>query len=618
MADDPSMVRTAPSYRNVLTVALFCGLVAGVLEPIGIVLRLSNTAEGYRGLGAYLWWMPATANLVWFAVLGSIGWALARLLPSLLSLKLLAGILACFGLMSSFRILDGHLGIVTVDILAAGLAVRSTQRWGDRLERWMPRLRRAVAAGVVAVATIAGGIEVTRATMERKGLASLPAVPSGTPNILVLVLDTVRAMNLSVYGYLRPTTPGLEALAARGTTFDRALTAAPWTRPAHASLFTGQWEHDHTADHEAPLDTRQPTLAEELGRLGYRTAGFTANLTHTARSSGVARGFLHYEDHRISIPQIAVAAATPRTIYRTLQGLLPIPETRVNYEWKSSADVNRALLAWLDRSGNQPFFVFANYMDAHSSYYPRPPFDTAFSSPAYPDPLPTRGVGIGMDRVRPMRPYDQAIATIDHDIAELLRGLEERGLLENTIVVVTADHGEAFGEHGIYGHGSTLYMETVHVPLIVAWPGKVPAGLRVPDWVSTRALAATLVHLAAPAAHSPFPGLPLSRFWESDSARPETIFAGSGYASNNPDWYPTSKGHLNGILDRGIMLIREADDHRELYDPAADPWMRDDLFGDERQDSTRVRLGAMLEQEVGPPILHPEYRPPHTSTAGSR
>ncbi|TFG47413.1 MAG: hypothetical protein E4H38_08190, partial [Gemmatimonadales bacterium] len=369
MADHPSAQRAVPSYRDVLTVALFCGLVAGVLEPIGIVLRLSNTAEGYRGLGAYLWWMPATANLVWFAVLGSIGWGLARLLPRLLSLKLLAGILACFAFMASLRILDGHLGVATVDILAAGLAIRSTQLWGNGLEGWLPRLRRAVATGVVAVATVSGGIEVTRATLERKALASLPAVPSGTPNILLLVLDTVRAMNLSVYGYHRPTTPGLEALAARGTVFNRALTAAPWTRPAHASLFTGQWEHAHTADHEVPLDGRQPTLADELGRLGYRTAGFTANLTHTARSSGVARGFVHYEDHRISIPQIAVAAATPRTIYRSLQDLLPIPETRVNYEWKSSADVNRALLTWLDRSGSQPFFVFANYMDAHSRYY---------------------------------------------------------------------------------------------------------------------------------------------------------------------------------------------------------------------------------------------------------
>jgi arylsulfatase A-like enzyme len=120
-----------------------------------------------------------------------------------------------------------------------------------------------------------------------------------------------------------------------------------------------------------------------------------------------------------------------------------------------------------------------------------------------------------MDQVQRIRPYDQAIATIDRDIADLLQALEERGLLENTIVVVTADHGEAFGDHGIYGHGSTLYMPMLQVPLIISWPGKVPAGFRVPQWVSTRALAATLMHLTSPGVPQPFPGLSLTRFWKA-------------------------------------------------------------------------------------------------------
>jgi len=422
-------------------------------------------------------------------------------------------------------------------------------------------------------------------------------------------------MNLSVYGYDRPTTPNLEVLASRGVVFERAISAAPWTRAAHASLFTGQWEHNHTADHQSPLDGRHLTLAEELGTLGYRTGGFTANLTHTTRMSGVPRGFAHYEDHLISIPQVLVAASTTRTTYRALQKRFPIPETRVSYRRKSAVDVNRNLLAWLDRSGTAPFFAFANYMDAHAAYDPRPPFDTAFSSPAYPDPLPTRGTGHGMDRVQPMRPYDQAIATIDHDIADLLQALETRGLLENTIVVVTADHGEAFGEHGIYGHGSTLYTPMLQVPLIISWPGRVPAGFRVPQWVSTRALAATLVHLASPDARQPFPGLSLTRFWESDSATSETLFAGSGYAANNPIWYPTMKGDLQGVLDGGLMLIREADARLELYQPSTDPWMKHDLFRGGGSYTATARLGALLEQEVGPPRLHPSYHPPQPTTA---
>jgi len=606
---------TPPSLAEVMTIALLSGLVAGVLEPIGLVSGISSSWEGHRALGAYLLWMPAAGNLCLFGLLGATGWALARRFRGQVTLRRLIMVLGTISLMASLRILDNRLGVLTVDLIAAGIAMQLTRRFGDNLIGSLQATRKLLAVAGVALITIAVGIEAGRARAEHRAISTLAAARDGAPNILLLVLDTVRAMNLSVYGYARPTTPNFEALAARGTLFEHAISAAPWTRPAHASLFTGQWEHDQTADYETPLDRSQPTLAEELGRLGYRTGGFTANLTHTTRTSGLSRGFTRYEDHLISIPQILVAATTTRAMYRALQRHLPIPETRVNYRRKSAADVNHNLLAWLDRSGKAPFFAFANYIDAHVVYDPRPPFDTAFSSPAYPDPLPTRGAGHGMDRVQLMRPYDQAIATIDHDIAELLQSLDERGLLQNTIVVVTADHGEAFGEHGIYAHGSTLYTPMLQVPLIISWPGRVPAGFRVPHWVSTRALAATLLHLAAPEARQPFPGPSLARFWEGDSTASEPLFAGSGYAANNPIWYPTTKGNIQGVLDGDLMLIREADGHRELYRPSADPWMKQDLFLGGGADTAAARLSAILEHEVGPPRMHPGYHPPQAGAA---
>jgi arylsulfatase A-like enzyme len=609
MSQHPEGRPGPPSLIDVLTIALLFGLVAGALEPIGLLTGVTNTAEGHLSLGAYLWWMPAAADLFTFGLLGLIGWGLARLLPGRVSLKLLLGILAALCAMASLRVLDGHLGVVTVDLVALGIAVQFTQRLGDGLLRSLTPVRLVLGAAVLALVAVAIGIEQSRTRAERRTLATLPVASRGAPNILLLVLDTVRAMNLSAYGYARKTTPNLEALASRGTLFERVISAAPWTRPAHASLFTGQWEHDHTADHTTPLDGRYLTLAEEFDRLGYRTGGFVANLTHTTRTSGIPRGFAHYEDHLISIPQILVAAVMPRAVYRALQEHLRIPETRVNYRRKSAAEVNHNLVTWLDQSGEAPFFAFANYMDAHTVYDPRPPFDTAFSAPAYPDPLPTRGTGHGIDRTQKMRPYDQAIATIDNDIAQLLRALDERGLLENTIVVVTADHGEAFGEHGIYGHGATLYLTMLQVPLVISWPGHVPEGLRVPDWVSTRALAATLVHLASPETPEPFPGLPLTRFWEDSSAQSETLYAGSGFMANNPPWYPTSKGNIYGILDRGLMLIREADGHRELYQPTSDPWMQHDLQGAPDEDSSVARLGGTLEHAVGPAVVHPGYSP---------
>ena len=598
-----------PGLIDVLTVALLCGLVAGALEPIGFLTRVTNSAEGHLSLGTYFWWMPAAANLFTFGLLGLIGWGLARLVPGRVSLKLLMGVLVTLCVMASLRVLDGHLGVLTVDLLALGMAVQFTQRFGDRLLQSLKPVRIVLGTAIIALASVAVGIEASRARRERQILATIPAARRDAPNILLLVLDTVRAMNLSAYGYARRTTPSLEALASRGTLFERVISAAPWTRPAHASLFTGQWEHDHTAGHTTPLDGRHLTLAEEFNRLGYRTGGFTANLTHTARATGIPRGFAHYEDHLISIPQILVTAAMPRAAYRALQKRLPIPETMINYRRKSAADVNHNLVAWLDHSGTAPFFAFANYMDAHTDYDPRPPFDTAFSAPTYPDPLPTRGTGRGIDRKQRMRPYDQAIATIDADIGQLLQALDQRGLLENTIVVVTADHGEAVGEHGIYGHGATLYLTMLQVPLIISWPGHVPEGSRVPDWVSTRALAATLVHMASPETPDPFPGLPLTRFWEDDRAESEALYAGSGYMANNPLWYPTSKGKIYGMLDGGLMLIREADGHRELYQLTSDPWMKHDLLASPHEDSIATELGARLEHAVGPAATHPGYRP---------
>ncbi|MDH4130941.1 MAG: hypothetical protein OEV95_03960, partial [Gemmatimonadota bacterium] len=138
---------------------------------------------------------------------------------------------------------------------------------------------------------------------------------------------------------------------------------------------------------------------------------------------------------------------------------------------------------------------------------------------------------------------------------------------------------------------------------------------RVPQWVSTRALATTLAHLASPDSPHPFPGLPLTRFWEGDGAASETLYAGSGYAANNPVWYPTMKGDIQGVLDGDLMLIREADARLEMYQPGADPWMTHDLLPGGGSDTAAGRLETLLEQEVGPPVLHPSYRPPQATDA---
>ena len=124
-----------------------------------------------------------------------------------------------------------------------------------------------------------------------------PLPPANSPNVLLIVLDTVRADRLSLYGYERPTTPNLERLSKRGIRFDRARATAPWTLASHASMFTGHWPHELVTEWMTPLQGNLPMLAEYLGAHGYATAGFVANVLYCSQNSGLARGFTHYEDY---------------------------------------------------------------------------------------------------------------------------------------------------------------------------------------------------------------------------------------------------------------------------------------------------------------------------------
>ena len=142
---------------------------------------------------------------------------------------------------------------------------------------------------------------------------AVPCPAAGSPNVLLIVLDTVRADHLSLYGYPRPTTPNLERLARRGIRFDQARAAAPWTLASHANMFTGRWPHELAIEWTCPLREDVPTLAEHLGSLGYATAGFAGNTFYCSYDSGLDRGFTHYEDYVLDRLNAARTVRTGRT-----------------------------------------------------------------------------------------------------------------------------------------------------------------------------------------------------------------------------------------------------------------------------------------------------------------
>ncbi len=217
--------------------------------------------------------------------------------------------------------------------------------------------------------------------LARRREAARPLPPPGSPNVLLVVLDTVRADHLGSYGYERPTTPNLDRLARTSIRFAEARATAPWTLASHASLFTGRTPGELGIRWMRPLRRGVPTLSEYLGTLGYSTAGFVGNTFYCSYDSGLDRGFTHYEDYELGRPSsvhtLHLADLTLNALGRLGRALGPWWAERTLFirqfthgDRKDAAQVNRQLLAWLDgRSGtSRPFFAFLNYADAHSPY----------------------------------------------------------------------------------------------------------------------------------------------------------------------------------------------------------------------------------------------------------
>jgi len=472
-------------------------------------------------------------------------------------------------------------------MLAAGLAVRLGPWW--RRSRGSV-LRRTLVPFAGATALLAGLGFAWVATAERRAMATLPAAPTAAPNVVLAVLDTVRADHLSLYGYGRPTTPRLDALAERAVCFEFARSPATWTLPAHASMFTGRWPHELSADIDRPLDSDSPTLAEFLGQHGYRTGGFVGNTFYCNSWFGVDRGFACYEDtvesRTISAQQALRCTALGRRLMPLAVQVGIWPTTGQFSPRKTAREVNRDALAWLDRSGGRPFFLFLNYIDAHGPYTVPADFPKRFSSLSNLQIIATnnrarrRGgdnrlsaqdrraavdelARVGVDA------YDECIRYVDDQIGRLLGELDRRGLDRNTWVIITADHGEHFGEHGKFWHGNSLYRPLVDVPLVIV-PPKGGAGRRVAAPVSPRDLPATVADLVGLASASPFPGGSLRRHWDDAAVTSTPAEAPLSElkipAEKLRDKGATAGRYRSAVVDRDAIYHGGALGPEELYD----------------------------------------------------
>lgn len=383
-------------------------------------------------------------------------------------------------------------------------------------------------------------------------------IPYGNPanpplNVILISIDTLRSDHLGAWGHPVGTSPALDAFAAGAHTFADALAQAPWTLPSHASLMTSLYGRTHqTDDRRRQLPTHLPTLAGTLTDAGYTTHAVVSG-PFMRTKFGLNAGFQTYDD--------TLAEVGHKKSHRLV----------------TSGDIHDRALEFLDQDP-QPFFLFLHYWDAHYDFIPPPPLDRRFD-PDYQGTVTSDGFIDSPDIHRDMAAedlrhirslFDGEIRWVDHHLARLFSELDARGLADNTVVALVADHGDEFFEHGEKGHQHSLYGELVQVPFIVRIPG-VTAGTVHADPVEMVDVMPTLLETVGVAPPDGLQGrsllpLVLRRPWES---RPRFTETTKALKDRNGDW----KGSSWAVLSGTRKLIQFDGDHfpAESYDLSADP-----------------------------------------------
>lgn len=446
-------------------------------------------------------------------------------------------------------------------------------------------LWRALARRVPALAsplTVIGGL-VLALVASRAGMAlHTPDAPAPTrvaagatappkaPNVILIVVDTLRADHLSCYGAKKNQTPIIDGLAVDGTRFSHAYSQASWTRPSFGTIFTSLYPSSHRAIHKADaLPDAVVTLAEVMQGAGYATVGFANNI-NVAPLFGFQQGFDQYTFLEPEFFFGATEAAAQLTVYNTLRLVRErfVSQTKYVENYYQPADVvSKHGLDWLAaRDAKRPFFMFLHYMEPHDPYFVHPYNGEAYARVANPNPDPALA-----DKYRDA--YDGAIRYLDGELAKLFAELKAKGLYDDALIVLTADHGEEFHEHGGWWHGTTLYDEQLAVPLLVKPPRGGATGVVNDAVVSSLDIAPTIIQTAGVAVPPAMVGKPLGLAAGAPAPRDHS-FAESELEGNNLQAYRSGGMkviHANPGNPRGLP------DH-QLFDVASDPGEQKDLI----------------------------------------
>jgi arylsulfatase A-like enzyme len=425
---------------------------------------------------------------------------------------------------------------------------------------------------------------------------SAPAPPPDAPNVVLITLESLRTDHVGAYGGGSrsrpevPVTPAIDAFAGEATVYEDAHAVTSWTLASHASLFTGLYPTGHQTDGPLDrLDDSYPTLAETLARRGYQTVGIVSG-PYLRRMHNLHQGFELYED---SFSSLIDAVA---------------------HDDVTNPSMEAALRRFIDheRELDRPFFLFAYFWDPHYDFLPPAPYDEMFIGPGS-EPIDMADFDKNSAIHRDIRPgqlaylfsqYAGELRWTDEHLGRFFRLLMERGLWENTLLILTADHGEEFFDHGEKGHKNNVYAETVRVPLIVKYPGQ-KQGERDDRLVSLVDLLPTVLDVTRTEVSFPLHGRSL-RAIPAPAQRPIYFELLSTWYLRGEDgrpfarrrrWYGVREGDYKLVWSESDEASEQQDRSYELFNVRDDPVEQVDLSA--RDPAKSEALARALEEGMG-------------------
>jgi arylsulfatase A-like enzyme len=584
--DTRETVRPATDISNgLIPMALSLGMLSGLVE--GVIHMTLQRLNFLEQVWYQIFWISAGFNAVAVGLVGVLATLILKRRPGHEGLRFAAVFVISLGalLPCTALALKEWMSSISILVLTLGLATGFTRWFFRQAERNARFFRRSLAPVTAVTAVVFVGIQGGLWVQEVRATAKLPAASANAPDIVFIVLDTLRADHLGTYGYSRSTSPTIDRLAKEGVLFENAFSTCSYTLQSHASMLTGLYTYQHGVTWTTSKKIAQssyPVLPETLQSLGYVTGAFSANTFWFAREHGFGRGFIHFDDYFYNLQDSVLRTAYGRIFTRTLLWRFDedIPaRKRASYS-------NDAVLNWMNRNSDHPAFAMINYFDVHDPYLPVEPYRHKFATRKNPGGLINSDLHVPKD-LSPadlqseIDAYDGAISYLDEQLSKLLKALSQRNSKRELLVVITADHGEEFKEDGGFTHGHNLHAKLIHVPLIIWQAGRLPQGTRIKQPVTNAAIPATLMDLIG-ADKDVFQGPSLQTLWKYPEPPADWPYPMSELAKR--DWedesVPVHHGSLLSLVSPTHHFIQHQTLGAKLFNRKDDPLEKNNLIND--------------------------------------